>query len=612
VEFAVELFSAEFDDSTYFETPAGLRVWREAPSCIWTQMGMGRNLATVAALAIAIAGIVPGTPLGKLASAQQSVIAERFVVVTGHRDATKAALEVLARGGNVMDAAVTASMCVGVAEPYGSGLGGKLLLLHRDGKTGEISAVEAMCAASGSLDAAKFAKLRARERNLGFTSVAVPGLVAGLYEAHEKWGSRPWKELVLPAAELAERGVTIDEKSQRFYRAKASQLKHNPETARHYLVDNDTPAVGAVMKNADLGRSLRLVAEGGPAAFYEGEITRQIVAAVQAAGAPLEMGDFRAYRPQWTKPLAVNFNSYQVYSAPPPLTGGTTVLASLRALEHLDPVDASSGRSADYVDRVGRVLLALYPRVNATIADAANSQDDARMLLGAKLSRAVAAEARAVDPTNPYGEKVPAGMGEATADDRPDASTTHLTIADRDGNIVCMTQSLSYHFGACVIAPGTGFLLNDSMGNFSTRDPDGVNHVGPGKRERSTIAPIIAVRDGKAALTLGIPGGQRIPTTTLQLVVDILGYDVPLAEAFDRPRFHVRRPIGSDESPNIVDLEDDAPAELDQELKDLGWKTTRKKRNGSYFGGGNAVIYQADGKLLGVADLRRTNFAAGQ
>lgn len=544
------------------------------------------------------------------ADAQQIVTAERFVVVTGHPDATAAALDVLTRGGNVMDAAVTASMCVGVAEPYGSGLGGKLMLLYRDGATGKVSAIEAMCAAPATLDSAKFAGLRARERNLGYTSVAVPGLVAGLHAAHEKWGSKPWREVVEPAAELAERGVTIDEKSRRFYRAKATQLKRDPETARLYLVDGAAPAVGTVMKNADLARSLRLIADGGPRAFYEGEISDRIVAAAQAAGSPLSRDDFHSFEPRCSEPLVVHYNGYEVYSCPPPLTGGTTVLASLRALEHLESLDAAAARDANYIDRVGRVLLALYPRITATIADAPSSFPEARVLLGAKSARTVAAEARAVDPNNPYGDHAP--IGEATNDDRPDASTTHLTIADRDGNIVCLTQSLSYHFGACVIAPGTGFLLNDSMSNFSTRDPDGVNHAVPGKRERSTIAPIIATRDGKPALALGIPGGQRIPTTTLQLVVDILGYDVPLAEAFDRPRFHVRRPVGSDELPNIVDLENDAPAELDQELQKLGWKTTRKKRNGSYFGGGNAVIYQADGKLKGVADLRRTNFAAGQ
>lgn len=546
------------------------------------------------------------------ALAQQSVVADKYVVVTGHPDATAAALAVLDGGGNVMDAAVTASLCVGVAEPYGSGLGGKLMLLYRDGKTGEVSAVEAMCAASDSLDSAKFAKRRSRERYFGYTSVGVPGLVAGLHAAHEKWGAKPWREVALPAAELAERGVTIDAKSQRFYRAKVNQLKRDPETARLYLVGGAAPEVGDVMRNSDLGRSLRLIAESGPAAFYEGEIAVRIVAAAQAAGTPLTLDDFRNYQPRWNEPLAINFSGFEVYSCPPPLTGGTTVLTSLRALEHLNPLGARAARSGRYIDQLGRVLLTVYPPVTADIADSPKSFDAARKLLGAESARQIAAKSLAVDPTDPYGDGVPAAVGEATGDDRPDASTTHLTIADADGNIVCLTQSLSYHFGACTIAPGTGFLLNDSMSNFSTRDPEGVNYARPGQRERSTIAPIIATREGEPVLALGIPGGQRIPTTTLQLVVDVLADEVPLAEAFDRPRFHVRRPIGDDEAPNIVDLEEDAPAELDADLKELGWKTVRMRRNGSYFGGGNAIMYRPDGKLEGVADLRRTNFAAGK
>ena len=567
------------------------------------------RFVTVALTALAVPASLPRL---EAATAQQSVMADQFVVGTGHPDATTAALEVLERGGNVMDAMVTASLCVGVAEPYGSGLGGKLMLLYRDGKTGKVSAVEAMCAAPGSLDSAKFAKLRSRQRYFGYTAVAVPGLVAGLHAAHAKWGARPWKELVEPAAKLAERGVTITEKSRPFYRAKARQLQNDPETARLYLVDGATPAVGAVMKNADLGHSLRLVAEGGPRAFYEGEISQRIVAAATAAGASLSLDDFRNYRPRWSEPLAINYSGYEVYSCPPPLTGGITVLTSLRALEHLDPLGARAARSGRYIDELGRVLLALYPPVTAEIADTPRSFADARKLLGAKSCRQIAAQARAVDPTHPYGDKVPAGVAEPTGDGRPDASTTHLTIADSDGNIACLTQSLSYHFGACTITPGTGFLLNDSMSNFSTRDPHGVNYPAPDKRERSTIAPIIATRDGKPVLALGIPGGQRIPTTTLQLVVDVLGDGVPLEEAFNRSRFHVRRPIGSDEAPNIVDLEDDAPAELDADLQRRGWKTVRMRRNGAYFGGGNGVMYQSDGKLLGVADPRRTNFAAGK
>ena len=573
---------------------------------------MGRMLLRLRVFGLTVFfGLLAGL-LNRPVAATQSVDAKRFVVITGHPDATNAALAVLEHGGNVMDAAVTASLCVGVAEPYGSGLGGKLMLLYRDGKTGKVSAVEAMCAASGSVDAAKFAKLRSRQRYFGYTAVAVPGLVAGLYAAHEKWGSQPWKELVLPAAELAERGVTISETSRQFYRAKARQLKNDPETARLYLVDGETPPVGTVMKNADLGHSLRIVAEGGPPAFYEGEIAQRVVAAAKSAGAPLTLDDFRGYQPRWNEPLAINYNGYEVYSCPPPLTGGVTVLTSLRALEHLDPLGARAARSGHYIDQLGRVLLELYPPITAKIADAPQSFADARKLLGAKSSREIAAQARSVNPSHPYEDQVPAAVGDAAADDQPDASTTHLTIADRDGNIVCLTQSLSYHFGACTITPGTGFLLNDSMSNFSTRDPQGVNSVAPGKHERSTIAPIIATRDGKAVLALGIPGGQRIPTTTLQLLVDVLGDEVQLAEAFNRSRFHVRRPIGSDDLPNIVDLEDDAPVELDADLEQRGWKVVRMRRNGAYFGGGNGIVYRSDGTLEGVADPRRTNFAAGE
>jgi gamma-glutamyltranspeptidase/glutathione hydrolase len=306
---------------------------------------MGRVLSRLVVGAIACACAALVGLLDAPAAAQQTVTAEKFVVVTGHPEATERALAVLETGGNVMDAAVTASMCVGVAEPYGSGLGGKLMLLYRDGKTGEISAAEAMCAAPGGLDSAKFAKLRQRERYFGYQSVAVPGLVSGLHAAHAKWGSRPWKELVLPAAELAESGVTIDEKSQRFYRAKATQLKRDPECARLYLVNGAAPEVGAVMKNADLGRSLRLIAAGGPQAFYEGEIADKLVASAQAAGAPLAKEDFRNYEPRWNAPLAINFGGYEVYSCPPPLTGGVTVLTSLRALEHLNPLGARAARS---------------------------------------------------------------------------------------------------------------------------------------------------------------------------------------------------------------------------------------------------------------------------
>jgi gamma-glutamyltranspeptidase/glutathione hydrolase len=543
-------------------------------------------------------------------AAQQTVTANQFAVVSGHPDATAAGMKVLRKGGNVIDAAVATSLCLGVAEPYGSGIGGKGMLLYRDGKTGRIYALEAMCAASKTLNATKFADRPRRERYFGYTSMAVPGLVAALEAAHQRWGSMKWHDVVEPAAALAENGVIVSEKMFQMMRPKRNLLRRDKEAARVYLANNETPPVGSVMKNADLAKSLLIVAEQGSKGFYEGEIARAIVAAANAAGATLTLDDFRAYKPRWGEPLVADYDGYDVYTCPPPLTGGATVLASLRALDGVAALDTTSGRDAKYMDVVGRVLLSVYPRVDRTIADVATASADATKLFTNESIHAIQREAEAADPAH-ADEAAQTSRFEATADDFAEASTTHLIVADSDGNIVCLTQSLSYHFGACVVAPGTGILLNDSMSNFSTAQPTACNYVAPGKRERSTIAPIIVVKSGKPIIALGIPGGQRIPTTTLQLLTDILHFGTPLDESFDRPRFHIRRPLMKDEAANIVDLEDDAPEVLDEQLPEMGWKPERHKRNGVYFGGGSAVMYRTDGTLHAVADLRRTNVADG-
>jgi gamma-glutamyltranspeptidase/glutathione hydrolase len=436
-------------------------------------------------------------------------------------------------------------------------------------------------------------------------------LVAALEAAHKRWGSKSWRDLVTPAAELATNGVEVSDKMYQMMRPKRNLLRRDAEAARIYLVNNETPAVGSVMKNADLGQSLMLVAGGGAKAFYEGGIAERIVAAAQKAGAPLTMDDFREYKPRWSDPLAVKYDEYRVYSSPPPLTGGTTVLAMLRTLDGVAALDTTTGRDPKYIDLIGRALLSIYPRVSEQIADVPTAAADAEKLLAEKSIRKIQAEAAAADPAKAEVESLETSMRNKSGDDFAEASTTHFIVADREGNIACLTQSLSYHFGACVVAPGTGIMLNDSMSNFSTEDPAGCNYVAPGKRERSTIAPIIATKNDKPVLALGIPGAQRIPTTTIQLLIDILHFGMPLDKAFDRPRFHIRRPLDASESGNVVDLEDDAPAEFDSQIAALRWHPERHKRDGGYFGGGSAVLYRGDGGLQGVADLRRTNSAAG-
>jgi gamma-glutamyltranspeptidase/glutathione hydrolase len=572
-------------------------------------MTRARSLILNAMIASAIA-VCFGS--AREAGAQQTATGAKFVVVSGHPASTAAGMAVLRGGGNVVDAAIATSLCLGVAEPYGSGIGGKGMMLYRDAKSGRVYAIESMCAASQKLDAAKFAERPQRERLAGYYSVAVPGLVAGLESAHKQWGSMKWHDLVAPAVKLAADGVETSEKMRRLMRPKRNLLRRDSEAARIYLVEGETPAVGVVIKYPDLSRTLQQIADEGPAAFYRGSIAAAIVSAANAAGAPLTVDDFKNYKPRQGEPLVIDYEGCRVYSSPPPLTGGTTVLAMLRGLDGVAALDTSNGRDPKYFDLIGRLLLSVYPRVTAKIADVPQSFADAQQLFSDESIRQLQQEAAAVKPSRATVEAAETCMLHADADDFAEASTTHFIVADSEGNIVCMTQSLSFHFGACVVPPGTGVLLNDSMSNFATGDPNGCNYAQPGKRERSTIAPVVVTKNDRPLLALGIPGGQRIPTTTIQLLTDILHFGTAPGVAFDRPRFHVRRPLTPEESANVVDLEDDAPAEFDALIKDLGWQVERHSRDGGYFGGGSAVMYHADGRLEGVADVRRTNWADGE
>lgn len=545
-----------------------------------------------------------------LVVAQQKVVANKYVVASGHSAATAVGVEVLRSGGNVVDAAVATSLALGVAEPYGSGLGGKLILLYREASTGKVYSIVALCTSPASLDDLDFIQLSSDERKYGYLAVGVPGLLAGLDEAHRRWGSLSWADLVEPAAELADAGIEIDATMRSMFQPKVKFLRRNDEASQLYLVDGKAPPVGAVMRNADLANSLREIAASGASAFYEGPISEQIVAAAQKGGSQLSLEDFRDYRAEVGEPLESEYRGYRIYSCPPPLTGGVTVLSALECLERMQP-DGSNSDQVAFADDMCRALQCLYPRIRDTIADVADSRNSARELISDRTSSELARLARELDPQNPYQADARPPEQETTLEGLPSASTSHLLVVDRAGNMVSMTQSLSLHFGASVVAPGTGILLNDSMSNFATHDRAAVNHVDSAKRARSTIAPIIVTRREQPWLALGIPGGQRIPTTTLQLLWRLIDRNDALDEAFAASRFHLRRPLRADDSPNVIDYEADASKKWVEQLSSSGWALKSQPRDGHYFGGGSAALYSDDGTIVGVADTRRTNFAAG-
>ena len=247
-------------------------------------------------------------------NAQQTATGTKFVVVSGHPASTAAGMAVLRSGGNVIDAAITTSLCLGVAEPYGSGIGGKGMMLYREGKTGRVYAIESMCAASKKLDAAAFAARPQRERLAGYYSVAVPGLVAGLEAAHKRWGSTKWHDLVAPAAKLAADGVEISEKMQRLMRPKRNLLRRDSEAARIYLVDGETPAVGAVDQVSRFVAHASADCRRRSGSVLRGSIAAAIVSAANQAGAPLTLEDFQNYKPRQSEPLVVDYDGCRVYS----------------------------------------------------------------------------------------------------------------------------------------------------------------------------------------------------------------------------------------------------------------------------------------------------------
>jgi gamma-glutamyltranspeptidase/glutathione hydrolase len=528
------------------------------------------------------------------------------MVVAGHPEAAQAGLATLRAGGNAIDAAVAVSLALGVAEPYGSGLGGKLMLLYYEAATGKTHAVDAMDAA-GSLDVAAYLRRPEEDRSYGYGSVCVPGLAAGLWAAHEKWGRLPWADDVAPALRLAREGFAILPKSREFFAEQEKKLRRgDAEIARLYLPDGRLPAVGTRLANPDLARTLDLLARHGRDGFYRGPVAAALVAAAQAGGGGFTLEDLAHYEARLVEPIGLDFRGYHLLAGPPPTSGAPLFLTIMKVLE--DEPFVGPLRSPANLDKVGRVWREVQPLVQAGIADAPEALFNYEKLVAPDSIRALRAKARLAEPP----ARRVAWIDDSGASAALAAATTHFVVADAAGNIVCATQSLSLHFGAGVVPPGTGVVLNDSMSNFAFHDPDSLNYVAPGKRPRSTIAPTLVLRAGRPVLAIGIPGASRIPTALLQALLDRLALDRPLAEAIGDTRVHFDRNWrkGDEES---LEAEHSLPAADAAELRRLGWKVELGEAAGTgrTFGGINAIEVLPGGGYLGYADPRRTNAAAG-
>ncbi|MGH7956746.1 MAG: gamma-glutamyltransferase, partial [Opitutaceae bacterium] len=427
---------------------------------------------------------------------------------------------------------------------------------------------------------------------------------------HQKWGVKKWDDDVNPAIVLARDGFRILPKSREFFAEQEKKLRRgDPEIARLYLPGGKLPAVGSLLPNADLARTLELVARHGRDGFYRGPVANAIVAASRAGGGALTLNDLTNYEARITEPIEMEFRDSVLVCAPPPASGAALFLPIMKALEK-ETFGGGALRTAANLDRIGRVWRVVQSQVARTIGDTPESRFLFEKLIAPDSIDEIRAKAFATEKQR----KVAAANFEEMPlyYESEMAATSHFIVVDSQGNIVCATQSQSLHFGAGVVPPGTGVVLNDSMGNFVFSDPKNINFIAPGKRSRSTIAPTIVLHDGKPDLAIGIPGASRIPTALLQALLDRLALKRSLAEAIGDTRVHFvsssRREPGE-----AFEAEQSFPHAASKALQEMGWKVNLPEPagTGKYFGGINAVEFNVDGTLTGYADPRRTNVAGG-
>ena len=483
--------------------------------------------------------------LGSAARAASPVPVEGAagMVVSSQRLASEAGAEILREGGNAVDAAVATAYAEAVVNPCCGNLGGGGFLVARlaDGRAVFLDFREtAPAKATRDMFLGPQGKPIPGLSLVGWKAVAVPGSPLGLDAARERWGKLSRAQVMAPAIRLARDGFTLVQGDVDILHARTKALSRDPEAARVFLRPDGTPLqTGDRLVQPDLARTLEALAEQGPRAFYEGPVAQAIGAASQAGGGVLTAADLAAYRVDENAPVECAYRGLTVLSTPPPSSGGVSLCETLGILQGYD-LGALGWHSAAGTHLVVEALRHVYLDRNTVLGDPAFVQDPVKHLLDPAYTAAIRT-------------KIPADRAVPSADLAPGtppheaAQTTHISAADRDGGTAALTYTLNGLFGAVVMAPGTGVLLNDEMDDFSIK-PDTPNMFGliqgeqnaiePGKRPLSSMAPTIVLYQGKPYLVLGSPGGSRIITIVLQVLLDVADYGMSLADAVDSPRFH--------------------------------------------------------------------------
>jgi gamma-glutamyltranspeptidase/glutathione hydrolase len=568
-----------------------------------------RSTLRLAHVALAGALALPGVARGEDAAVlhAQGVVANNGMVVAQEARAARIGVDILQQGGNAVDAAVAVGFAMAVTYPRAGNIGGGgFMMIHQ--ASGNDIAIDYRETAPQGINAKSFLDdqgnadpHKSRDSAL---AIGVPGTVAGLALAEEKYGSGHFTlaQLIAPAIALARDGIAVTDDTADSLPNDHSRLARWPSSAQIFLKpDGSALSAGDRLVQSDLANSLTAIAEGGPRAFYEGPVADKLAAAVQAAGGVMTAGDLKDYRAVERTPVRGSYRGFDIVSMPPPSSGGVELIEMLNILEGYDLAHADDAQEL-------HLLIETMKRAYADRAVYLGDPDMITAPIARLISKSYAATWRAtIDPEHATPASAIHAGGTVTPEGR---NTTHFSVADKFGNAVSNTYTLNFSYGLGLVAAGTGIVLNNELDDFAAKAdaPNAygllgfeANAPGPGKRPLSSMTPTIVLKDGKPFLITGSPGGSRIITAVLQVVVDVIDRGMDIASAVAAPRVH------NQWMPDQVFAEPGLSPDLVAALEARGDKVVATRP----FTSANSIMITPQG-FVGAADQRtRGALAAG-
>jgi gamma-glutamyltranspeptidase/glutathione hydrolase len=559
-----------------------------------------KPLPSALALAALAFTCLPGLEAGSVPTRMRLAM-----VVSQNGIASQVGVEVMMNGGNAVDAAVAAAFALAVVHPAAGNIGGGGFLLVRPaaGKAAVYDFRERAPAAATPTMFFADGKYDSDRHHRSHLAVGVPGTVAGLQMAWSDYGRLPWKDLLQPAIGLAREGFLVSDGLARSLREVLPQMKRYPASIAQFSHGGVPYEMGDVLKQPDLARTLERIAEKGSRGFYEGETAELIVKEMQAGGGLITLDDLRNYTIYRRPPLRGRYRGYEVLTVPPPSAGGVALLESLNLLEELDLPGMGVG-SSRYVHYVSEALRRAFADRVRYLGDPEQVKE---MPVERLVSKEYAAQLRKTiredraSVSSPTSFEWPAESGE----------TTHVSVVDAQRNAVSLTYTLEDGYGAKIVVPGAGFLLNNEMGDFNAgpglTDETGLvgtppNLAAPGKRMLSSMTPTIVTSEGRPYLVVGSPGGRTIPSTVLLTLLNVIDFGMNAQEAVDQPRFFHQW------LPDRIHVEKHGfSADTVEALAARGHKVVEIEKQGVVEA---IVVNRRDGLLEGGCDRRAPDGAA--